>query len=255
MNSRYTTKMAGFSRIITSSSRSGPTTIFKQPIVRYTPYNLSNNLNQRNYIFRKKTAISSNRAYSNDLKSETAEKRKVAILQTLQYHETTKHDFHRYARSRGYLDWETQPNPFRQFKNIPTLGWTPKDNVVYRAETDIDSGNTDSEKAELSKGKDTGNSNEELSYDDLYDDTKLPKHGSAKLTGDSLAEFFRYSMALSAWKQAGPNTWPLRVNPSSGNLHPTESEYLILFVLNHLSIFILSSLYTVAIRISVVIFA
>jgi SagB-type dehydrogenase family enzyme len=30
-------------------------------------------------------------------------------------------------------------------------------------------------------------------------------------------------MALSAWKQAGGNRWALRVNPSSGNLHPTET--------------------------------
>ena len=30
-------------------------------------------------------------------------------------------------------------------------------------------------------------------------------------------------MGLSAWKQAGASRWPLRVNPSSGNLHPTET--------------------------------
>ena len=33
-------------------------------------------------------------------------------------------------------------------------------------------------------------------------------------------------MGLSAWKQFRSSRWPLRVNPSSGNLHPTES-YLI----------------------------
>ena len=33
-------------------------------------------------------------------------------------------------------------------------------------------------------------------------------------------------MGLSAWKQVGSSRWALRVNPSSGNLHPTES-YLI----------------------------
>jgi SagB-type dehydrogenase family enzyme len=33
-------------------------------------------------------------------------------------------------------------------------------------------------------------------------------------------------MGLSAWKQHGNSRWALRVNPSSGNLHPTES-YLI----------------------------
>ena len=36
-------------------------------------------------------------------------------------------------------------------------------------------------------------------------------------------EFLRCSMGLSAWKQYGSSRWPLRVNPSSGNLHPTET--------------------------------
>ncbi|MGQ0651357.1 MAG: SagB/ThcOx family dehydrogenase, partial [Betaproteobacteria bacterium] len=36
-----------------------------------------------------------------------------------------------------------------------------------------------------------------------------------------------YALALSAWKQAGGTRWALRVNPSSGNLHPTEG-YLFL---------------------------
>ena len=30
-------------------------------------------------------------------------------------------------------------------------------------------------------------------------------------------------MGLSAWKQYGASRWALRVNPSSGNLHPTET--------------------------------
>ena len=52
----------------------------------------------------------------------------------------------------------------------------------------------------------------------------------------TVAEFFRCSLGLSAWKQLGRrrrgeegyerSRWALRVNPSSGNLHPTES-YLI----------------------------
>ena len=37
---------------------------------------------------------------------------------------------------------------------------------------------------------------------------------------------FRCSLGLSAWKQIRSSRWALRVNPSSGNLHPTES-YLI----------------------------
>jgi SagB-type dehydrogenase family enzyme len=33
----------------------------------------------------------------------------------------------------------------------------------------------------------------------------------------------RHALGLSAWKQLGASRWALRVNPSSGNLHPTEA--------------------------------
>ena len=41
-----------------------------------------------------------------------------------------------------------------------------------------------------------------------------------------LADLLRYSLGLSAWKQFRGSKWSLRVNPSSGNLHPTEA-YLV----------------------------
>ena len=43
----------------------------------------------------------------------------------------------------------------------------------------------------------------------------------------SLSRFLEYSLAISAWKQAGEVRWALRTNPSSGNLHPTEGYLLI----------------------------
>ena len=35
---------------------------------------------------------------------------------------------------------------------------------------------------------------------------------------ESLADLFRYSLALSAWKEYGASRWALRINPSSGNV-------------------------------------
>ena len=35
------------------------------------------------------------------------------------YHEQTKHHFNRFARSLGYLDWATQPAPFRSLRRLP----------------------------------------------------------------------------------------------------------------------------------------
>ena len=46
-----------------------------------------------------------------------------------------------------------------------------------------------------------------------------PSPLTAVLVGDVL----RHSLGLSAWKQFGRSRWSLRVNPSSGNLHPTEA--------------------------------
>ncbi len=37
-----------------------------------------------------------------------------------------------------------------------------------------------------------------------------------------ISDILFHSMALSAWKEHGESRWALRVNPSSGNLHPTE---------------------------------
>ncbi len=110
------------------------------------------------------------------------------------YHDRTKHHLNRYARSLGFLDWANQPDPFRHFEG--------------------------SEKLQLEQS--------ELrslpTYDALFAAEPLP---AAPLDHSSISRLFMHCLALSAWKQAGPsNRWSLRINPSSGALHPTES-YLI----------------------------
>ncbi len=68
----------------------------------------------------------------------------------------------------------------------------------------------------------------EPSYDALFG--RLPE--PERLSVTSISRLFYYSLALSAWKQITgrggrvQSRWSLRVNPSSGNLHPTEG-YLI----------------------------
>ncbi|MCU0727069.1 MAG: SagB/ThcOx family dehydrogenase [Planctomycetes bacterium] len=110
------------------------------------------------------------------------------------YHERTKHHFRRYAASLGFLDWDTQPDPFRVFDGARPI-------PLARAL-----------------------STERFSFDDLHvPDVRSP----AALDADSIADFLRHSLAISAWKAAGRTRWALRVNPSSGNLHPTEG-YLVL---------------------------
>lgn len=113
------------------------------------------------------------------------------------YHQETKHHFFRYARSLGYLDWASQPDPFRRYEGAPLVPLP-----ILRADE------------------------EPLSppYDDLYRSGVI--HGRP-VTLRTISRFFEYALALSAWKEAGGTRWALRSNPSSGNLHPTEG-YLIM---------------------------
>ena len=108
------------------------------------------------------------------------------------YHERTKHHFHRYAAALGYMDWATQPDPFRRYAGADLV------------------------RLPLPK---TGRA---LPYWQLYA-TVLP----APLALESVSLFFRYALSLTAWKQVGETTWSLRANPSSGNLHPTEGYALL----------------------------
>ena len=115
----------------------------------------------------------------------------------MRYHERTKHHFHRFAAGPGGLDWANQPDPFRRYAGaaltrLPILG--PGEEPVSPA------------------------------YDSLYTPGAVP---SVALTVRSLSRLLEYSLALSAWKQAGGTRWALRANPSSGNLHPTEGYLLI----------------------------
>ena len=46
------------------------------------------------------------------------------------YHDGTKHHFHRFAQSLGYLDWASQPKPFREFAGAPSFPLYPTPGVV-----------------------------------------------------------------------------------------------------------------------------
>lgn len=109
------------------------------------------------------------------------------------YHEETKHQYYRYARSLGYLDWDTQPNPFRHYEGAKRISLSFNPSIPR------------------------------IPYEALYDDALVSPQ---PVNEQNLADFFRYALGLSAWKQIETARWSLRVNPSSGNLHPTEG-YLI----------------------------
>ena len=111
----------------------------------------------------------------------------------LAYHEATKHHLNRYARGPGGLDWANQPDPSRRYDGAPLI---PLEHVPV---------------------------GERPLYEEVFLHGRLPVR---PLDRSNLSQLFYDSLALSAWKEAGGVRWALRVNPSSGNLHPTEG-YLI----------------------------
>ena len=115
----------------------------------------------------------------------------------MRYHQETKHHFSHFARAPGSLDWANQPDPFRRYEGAPLF-------ALPRLKPD------DAPPSPL--------------YEDLYRPGAI---ASVSVNVRSLSRLFEYSLAISAWKQAGEVRWALRSNPSSGNLHPTEGYLLI----------------------------
>jgi SagB-type dehydrogenase family enzyme len=115
------------------------------------------------------------------------------LQEVLLYHQATKHHFGRFARGPGQLDWATQPDPFRRYLGARQLNLE----VIPPGE--------------------------HPAYEPPFWTGQMPPE---PLTFRTISRLFFDSLAISAWKRAGNTSWALRVNPSSGNLHPTEG-YLI----------------------------
>ncbi len=108
-------------------------------------------------------------------------------MKSIDYHIQTKHYPNRFAKSLGYLDWETQPSPYKTYynaKKIPLISSNP--NI--------------------------------LSYEKLYS-----KNSPNPINIKTISQFFEYSLAINTIKEYFTSRWAVRVNPSSGNLHPEES--------------------------------
>src|ERR1700692_3775227 len=51
--------------------------------------------------------------------------RQASLATVHRYHDGTKHHFHAFARSLGYLDWASQPRPFRGVADAPAFPLYP----------------------------------------------------------------------------------------------------------------------------------
>ena len=116
-----------------------------------------------------------------------------AVAFLYDYHEHSKHRFEAYASGPETLDWDNQPNPFRDFSGS---AFYPLPLLARRSAT--------SWGAVLVGQREVG-----------------------VITPQTVSSFLQLSLGLTAWKQWGPDRWSLRANPSSGNLHPTEAYVLL----------------------------
>jgi SagB-type dehydrogenase family enzyme len=112
---------------------------------------------------------------------------------TRAYHERSKHRLSAYAAGPETLDWDAQPDPFRRFAGAAL---TPLPLVADALRT-------------------------------RWSELGVPGAVAPQAVNrDSVAALLELSLALTAWKEAGPDRWSVRANPSSGNLHPTEAYVL-----------------------------
>ncbi|HND99983.1 MAG TPA: nitroreductase, partial [Plasticicumulans sp.] len=109
------------------------------------------------------------------------------------YHARSKHRLERYAAGPETLDWSAQPDPFRTYTGagvqLLPLG---ADALASR-------------------------------WQAVHRPGAIPPQ---PLNADTLGTLLELTLGLAAWKQAGPDRWAVRCNPSSGNLHPTEGYVL-----------------------------
>ncbi len=113
-----------------------------------------------------------------------------------QYHEATKHSVESLRRARQVLDWANMPNPFRHYEGVPVLDLPVDPPAPEIPAVDVLQGTFGTT---------------------LVDDGPV-----------FLSQLLFYSAAISASKLVPSSgyRYALRVNPSSGNLHPTEFHFL-----------------------------
>jgi SagB-type dehydrogenase family enzyme len=122
------------------------------------------------------------------------------------YHHATKHSYDSVRTNARFLDWHNQPDPFRSYEGAPL--------ITLPAEPGFPEAGTFATIAALVEGPRTAKG------------SKSDYRKSVHLDVTWLSRLLWHSMAISAWKKV-PRTgyrYSLRVNPSSGNLHPTETH-------------------------------
>ncbi len=161
------------------------------------------------------------------------------IRAVIDYHDIiSKHSFNSYAEGPHGLDWANKPFDFRYFHNEYDEQSLIDHKKKHKRSLDTaDSSTGDIDVLSLSSShKHTAYGNPRVIHLDRdiifdendpksYDDTLWRNHfdsPSIEMNMKSISNMLRNGLSISTWKKQGKSKWPLRVNPSSGNLHPTE---------------------------------
>ena len=125
---------------------------------------------------------------------------------TYGYHHFTKHTVEKLYSNRHFLDWANQPDPFLKYKGSSRKALSDK----------IDRSERTFEQSVNKFLSGLSGSFEESEFDSMEFDSFI-------------SNLLFYSVAISAWKQikGADHKWALRVNASSGNLHPTETTVIL----------------------------
>src|SRR5579859_6597999 len=136
------------------------------------------------------------RSSSNSASPRYQRRPSIPLMTWREYHESTKHSIESLRRSPHVLDWANMPDPFRHYEGVPVL------------DLPADPPSPEIPALELLQGG--------------YGST-LAADGPA-----FLSQLLFHSAAISASKRvlSTGDHYALRVNPSSGNLHPTEFHFL-----------------------------
>ena len=113
-----------------------------------------------------------------------------------EYHESTKHSVESLVHARHGLDWANMPDPFRHYEGVPVLDLPADPPEPQMPALEV-----------LQGGLGTTPVSDGPSF---------------------LSQLLFYSAAISATKRTSSSgfRYALRVNPSSGNLHPTEFHFI-----------------------------
>jgi SagB-type dehydrogenase family enzyme len=121
------------------------------------------------------------------------------------YHQATKHTYRSVRAGAHFLDWANQPDPFRTYEGAPTI-------LLPQNPAGFPETGAFAAMAALAGGARLAAENESSGE-------------PTRLDAIWLSRLLWHSMAVSAWKKVprSEKRYSLRVNPSSGNLHPTET--------------------------------